>query len=85
MEDRARRNGGLISALATHQETSCGCPATAGSALGATEPAWPPQPSQVSAARSFCGETLLEFGEGWHINPPLAGLQHIKAILELSA
>ena len=67
MEDRPRRDRGLVSAPAAHHEASCGCPAAAGLALGATEPGRPPQLSQVGAARIFCGEALLELGESPHI------------------
>src|SRR5262245_7929811 len=68
-------NGGLIAASATHQEASSGRPATAGGTLGATEPGWPPESSQICPTRTFCGEPLLEFGEGFHTNPPLLWLQ----------
>ena len=67
MEDRARRDRGLVSTLAAHHEASRGCPTTVGHALGATEPGRPPQLSQVGTARTFCGEALLELGEGPHI------------------
>ena len=67
MENRPSRNRGLVSTSAAHQEASGGSPATAGCALGTTEPGGPPQPSQVGPASTFCGETLLELGEGSHI------------------
>jgi len=66
MEDRPRRNRSLVPTLAAHQETSGGCPTTAGCALRATEPSRPTQPSQVGTTRTFCGEALLEFGQGPH-------------------
>lgn len=58
-----------MSTLAAHQKASCGCPAVAGHALGATEPGWPPQPGQIGTACTFCSETLFELGEGLHIVP----------------
>ena len=67
MEDRPRRNRSLVSTLAAHQETSCGCPTAVSRALGATKPGRPPQPSQISTTRTFCGEALLKLGEGPHI------------------
>ena len=70
MEDRPRRNRVLISTLAAHQETSCGCPTAASRALGATKPGRPPQPSQISATRTLCGKALLKLGEGPHNSPP---------------
>jgi len=66
MEDRPGRDRRLVSTAAAHQKASCCCPTTAGRALGATEPRWPPQPSQVGTARTFCREALLKLGEGPH-------------------
>jgi len=67
MEDRPRRDRGLVAASAAHQEASRGGPAAAGRALGTTEPRRPSQLSQVGPARTFCGETLLELGKDPHI------------------
>src|SRR6185295_4746749 len=66
VEDSPSCDRCLVSTPTAHQETSCGCPTAAGRALRATEPSWPSQPSQVGAAGTFCGEALLELGEGAH-------------------
>ena len=84
MEDRPRRDRGLVSTPAAHHEASCGCPTAAGRAPGATEPGRPPQPSQVGTARTFCGEARLELGEGPRI--VLHGANHYTwGVLESSA
>src|SRR5215510_15063107 len=70
MEYRPRRDRGLVSTLAAHQETSCGCPTAVSRALRATKPRRPPQPSQISTTRPFCREALLKLGEGPHRSPP---------------
>ena len=85
MEDRSRRNGGLISTLAAHQETSCGCPASIRRALWTTKPGRPPQPGQISTTCTFCGETLLKLSEGPHSSPPRYDSAVLKGLLELSA
>jgi len=66
MKNRPRSDRSLIPTLPAHQKASCCCPTAAGRALGATEPARPPQPSQVGTAGTFCREALLKLGEGPH-------------------
>ena len=70
MEDRPRRDRGLVAASTAHQEASRGGPAAAGRTLGTTEPRRPSQLSQVGTARTFCGETLFELGKDSHIVLP---------------
>ena len=66
MKYRSRRNRGLVSTLATHQEASCCCPTAVSRALRTTKPGRPPQPSEISTTRTFCREALLKLGESPH-------------------
>src|SRR5437016_7663276 len=90
MEDRPRSDRSLIPTLPEHQKASCCCPTAAGRALGATESARPPQPSQVGTAGTFCGEALFELSEGPHIvlhtvTPLRLGQTGVKCIVDAFA
>ena len=64
MKDRPGRDGGLVSALAAHQEGSFRCPSARCSTPGAAKPCRPAQLNQIGAAGVLRRKPILEFGEG---------------------